>query len=184
MWTSNSFLAGKNARKLFEVRQKIKELLEVVSLDKNGIRGNIMTRPETTQVIDDVEPLLEQLLTEVVTGTRMESKGHNGDSLTAALTEAAMASFSRAVSQASGVERALLVEALAPALAEALAPALAKALAPEIVTALGHLATTPESAEESESAKSEHREQAPGESAGEESPGGDAGSGKGKKSRD
>ena len=99
------------------------------------------TRPQTSVVEDSVEPLLEELLAEVVTGTRAEPKGHERESITAALTEAAMVSFSRTVSQASAVERALLVEALAPALAEALAPALAKELAPEIVTALSHLAT-------------------------------------------
>lgn len=99
------------------------------------------TRPQTSVVEDSVEPLLEELLAEVVTGTRVEPKGHERENITAALTEAAMVSFSRTVSQASAVERALLVEALAPALAEALAPALAKELAPEIVTALSHLAT-------------------------------------------
>lgn len=99
------------------------------------------TRPQTSVVEDSVEPLLEELLAEVVTGTRVEPKGHEREGITAALTEAAMVSFSRTVSQASAVERALLVEALAPALAEALAPALAKELAPEIVTALSHLAT-------------------------------------------
>ncbi len=55
-----------------------------------------------------------------------------------------MVSFSRAVTQASPVERALLAEALSPALAWALAPALAKELAPEIVTALSHLAAAEE----------------------------------------
>jgi hypothetical protein len=139
------------------------------------------TRPEAEVIEDSVEPLLEELLTEVVTGTRAESKGHNEDSFTAALTEAAMASFSRAVSQASAVERALLVEALAPALAEALAPALAKTLAPEIVTALSHLATP-----ESEGGP-EYDEPADGEEPTGEEPAGEeprAGSSKGKRGRE
>ena len=123
------------------------------------------TRPQVGVIEDSVEPLLEELLAEVVTGTRQESKAHEGESITAAITEAAMATFSRAVSQASAVERALLVEVLAPALAEALAPALAKALAPEIVTALGHLAAADESVdEEFESGYEEESESGYGES--------------------
>lgn len=106
----------------------------------------MMTRSGTHVNEASIEPLLEELLAEVVTGIRPESKEHNGESITAALTEAAMVSFSRTVSHASAVERALLVDALSPALAEALAPALAKALAPEIVTALSHLAAAPEPA--------------------------------------
>lgn len=119
-----------------------------------------MTTRLTTSVIDDrVEPLLEEFLAEVVTGLLPVSRGPvsrgpdargpdargNGEqSITAALTEAAMVSFSRTVIQASPVERALLAEALSPALAGALAPALAKELAPEIVTALSQLATAVE----------------------------------------
>jgi hypothetical protein len=144
------------------------------------------TRSETEVIDDSVEPLLEELLTEVVTGTRSEGKGHNEDSFTAALTEAAMASFSRAVSQASAVERALLVEALAPALAEALAPALAKTLAPEIVSALSHLAeaSKPESESEYDYEQSEQEEPQYEESTGEEPRASGTGSGKGKKGRE
>ena len=157
------------------------------------------TRFETEVTNGSVEPLLEELLTEIVTGTRLESKGHNGNSFTAALTEAAMASFSRTVTQASMVERALLVEALAPALAEALAPALAKALAPEIVTALSHLATAPEPAveseyeepgygqadyEESDYEESDYQEPGYEEAAGEEPHTADAGSGQGREVRE
>jgi len=109
------------------------------------------TRPQAG-VIEDVEPLLEELLAEVLTGGRPESKTHNGESITAALKEAAMATFSRTVSHSSAVERALLAEALAPALAEALAPALAKTLAPEIVSAMSHLAES-ESTDEAESGR-------------------------------
>ncbi|MGH4023961.1 MAG: hypothetical protein ACRDRV_05180 [Pseudonocardiaceae bacterium] len=103
------------------------------------------TRPAASVIDDRVEPLLEEFLAEVVTGFRPESKGSEAQSITAVLTEAAMASFSRAVTQASPVERALLAEALSPALAGALAPALAKELAPEIVTALSHLVAAAES---------------------------------------
>lgn len=103
------------------------------------------TRPAASIVDDCVEPLLEEFLAEVVTGLRSESKGNEEGSITTALTEAAMVSFSRVVTQASPVARALLVEALSPALADALAPALAKELAPEIVMALSHLATAAES---------------------------------------
>ena len=137
------------------------------------------TRSETELIDDSVEPLLEELLAEVVTGARSESKGHNEESITAALTGAAMASFSRAVSQASAVERALLVEALAPALADALAPALAKALSPEIVKALSHLAADPGVAARSGYEESEHAQLT-----GDEPSAGGAGSGKGKKSRE
>ena len=103
------------------------------------------TRPAAGLIDDRVEPLFEEFLAEVVTGFRPESKGSEAQSITTVLTEAAMASFSRAVTQASPVERALLAEALSPALAGALAPALAKELAPEIVTALSHLAAAAES---------------------------------------
>lgn len=122
------------------------------------------TRPQAGVIEDSVEPLLEELLAEVVTGTRQESKAHEGESITAAITEAAMVTFSRAVSHASAVERALLVEVLAPALAEALAPALAKALAPEIVTALGHLAAADESIDEEFESGYEESESGYGES--------------------
>lgn len=102
------------------------------------------TRPTASVVDECIEPLLEEFLAEVVTGLRSESKVNEEESITTALTEAAMVSFSRAVTQASPVERALLAEALSPALAAALAPALAKELAPGIVTALSHLAAAAE----------------------------------------
>ena len=98
------------------------------------------TRPTASVVDDCVEPLLEEFLAEVVTGFRPEYKANEGEGIATALKEAVMVSFSRALTQASPVERALLAEALSPALADALAPALAKELAPEIVTALSHLA--------------------------------------------
>lgn len=107
------------------------------------------SRPQVNVAENSVEPLLEELLAEVVTGARPEPRGQERENLTAALTEAALASFSRTVSHASAVERALLVEALAPALADSLAPALAKELAPEIVTALSHLARAAEGDENS-----------------------------------
>lgn len=103
------------------------------------------TRPTASVVDECIEPLLEEFLAEVVTGLRSESKVNEEESITTALTEAAMVSFSRAVTQASPVERALLAEALSPALADALAPALAKELAPGIVMALSHLAAAAES---------------------------------------
>jgi hypothetical protein len=90
---------------------------------------------------DSVEPLLEELIKEIMTSTGSDLKGasHHEDAITAALTEAAAVSLSRTLSQASGFERVLLVGALAPALADALAPALAKALVPEIITALSQI---------------------------------------------
>ena len=119
------------------------------------------TRPAAGVIDDRVEPLLEEFLAEVVTGFRPESKGSEAQkNITTALTEAAMVSFSRAVTQASPVERALLVEALSPALADALAPALAKELAPEIVTALSHLAAAAESSDD-EPAASYRKSEAP-----------------------
>lgn len=93
---------------------------------------------------DSVEPLLEELIKEIMTSTGSDLKNgsHHEDAIAAALTEAATVALSRTLAQASGFERVLLVGALAPALADALAPALAKALVPEIVTALSQVATT------------------------------------------
>lgn len=93
---------------------------------------------------DSVEPLLEELVKEIMTstGSDLKSMSHHEDAITTALTEAAAVSLSRTLSQASGFERVLLVGALAPALADALAPALAKALVPEIITALSQISAT------------------------------------------
>lgn len=103
------------------------------------------TRPPASVIDDRVEPLLEEFLAEVVTGFRPEPAGDEQQSITTVLTHAAMVSFSRVVTQASPMGRALLAKSLSPALADALAPALAKELAPEIVTALSHLVTVAES---------------------------------------
>lgn len=107
-------------------------------------------RSDTDVIGDSVEPLLEELLVEVVTGVRPESRANGGENITAALTEAAMVSFSHVVAQASEVERTLLAEALVPALTDLLAPALARSLAPGIVAALSRLAAPEEISEESE----------------------------------
>jgi hypothetical protein len=90
---------------------------------------------------DSVEPLLEELIKEIMTssGSDLKNGSHHEDAITAALTEAAAVSLTRTLSQASGFEKVLLVGALAPALADALAPALAKALVPEIVKALSEV---------------------------------------------
>jgi hypothetical protein len=98
-------------------------------------------RPDT----DSVEPLLEELIKEIMTsaGSDLKNASHHEDAISAALTEAATISLSRTLSQASGFERVLLIGALAPALADALAPALAKALVPEIVNALSQVTATP-----------------------------------------
>jgi hypothetical protein len=90
---------------------------------------------------DSVEPLLEELIKEIMTSTGSDLKdgSHHEDAITAALTEAAAVSLTRTLSQSSGFEKVLLVGALAPALADALAPALAKALVPEIVNALNQV---------------------------------------------
>ncbi|GAA1807883.1 hypothetical protein HC028_21435 [Planosporangium flavigriseum] len=92
---------------------------------------------------DPVEPLLEELIKEIMTstGSGLKSASPHEDAITAALTEAATVSLSRTLAQASGFDRVLLVGALAPALADALAPALAKALVPEIITALSQITT-------------------------------------------
>jgi hypothetical protein len=99
---------------------------------------------------DPVEPLLEELIKEIMTSTGSGHKdaSHHEDEITKALSQAASVSLSRTLVQATGLERVLLVGALAPALADALAPALAKALVPEIINALGQLATADLSAEE------------------------------------
>ncbi|MGC9669341.1 hypothetical protein ACNTMW_22645 [Planosporangium sp. 12N6] len=92
---------------------------------------------------DSVEPLLEELIKEIMTGTGSDPRdgAHHEETITAALTEAAAVSLTRTLTQASDFEKVLLVGALAPALADALAPPLAKALAPEIANALSQLAT-------------------------------------------
>jgi hypothetical protein len=92
---------------------------------------------------DSVEPLLEELIKEIMTstGSDLRTGSHHEDAIAAALTEAAAVSLSRTLAQASGFERVLLVGALAPALADALAPTLAKALVPEIVNALSQIST-------------------------------------------
>jgi hypothetical protein len=99
---------------------------------------------------DSVEPLLEELIKELMTSTGSDLKNgsHHEEAITAALTEAATVSLSRTLSQSSGLERVLLVGALAPALADALAPALAKALVPEIVNALGQISATESTSKE------------------------------------
>jgi hypothetical protein len=99
---------------------------------------------------DSVEPLLEELIKELMTSTGSDVKcgSHHEDAITAALSEAATVSLSRTLAQASAFERVLLVGALAPALADALAPALAKALVPEIVTALSQMSATASTSKE------------------------------------
>ena len=92
---------------------------------------------------DPIGTLLEELLVEVVTGVRPDFGNNGNEGLAAALTEVVMVSFSRVVAQASGAERALLAQALAPALADLLAPVLAQGLAPKIVAALGRLGAFP-----------------------------------------
>jgi hypothetical protein len=100
------------------------------------------TRPDIDTARDPVEPLLEELIAELVANAGPDLKGgpQSEDPIAAALTEAAVLSLSQAVSEASEVERALLVGALASAVADALAPALASALAPELATALSNVA--------------------------------------------
>jgi hypothetical protein len=82
------------------------------------------------------------------TGWGHKDASHHEDEITKALSQAASLSLSRTLAQASGMERVLLVGALAPALADALAPALAKALVPEIINALDQLAARVPSPEE------------------------------------
>jgi hypothetical protein len=102
---------------------------------------------------DRIDPLVEALIKELIeTASHPKAASRTEDALTAALTDAVMASLippAGTVSQASSFEKAVLAAALAPALAEALAPALAEALAPAIVKALETLVSPKETSQES-----------------------------------
>ncbi|MEU6647205.1 hypothetical protein ABZ863_32410 [Saccharomonospora sp. NPDC046836] len=88
---------------------------------------------------DLIDDLIHQLLKE---SHVPKEAAYEQDPLSAALSEAAIGSLTRPMSQASTFEQLLLSEAIASALAESLAPALARALTPEIMKAFGHVSDT------------------------------------------
>jgi hypothetical protein len=112
--------------------------------NRRGFKDNLEVTMGGRSETESVDPLLEELIKEIMTstGSDLKNASPHEDAITTALTEAAAVSLSRTLAQASGFERVLLVGALAPALADALAPALAKALVPEIITALGQITAT------------------------------------------
>ncbi|MEO3806222.1 hypothetical protein [Nonomuraea sp. B1E8] len=91
--------------------------------------GNTPEHDPWESVIDEA---IRKILSEA--GSSAKTRARGGD-LMEALTRA---SASRAESQTSSVEKLLLAQIYASALADALAPALADALAPEIMKALEH----------------------------------------------
>ena len=93
----------------------------------------------TDRVEDRSDSELEELLAQMLDVPGTEPDANGADTITRVLTSAAVAALSR-ISQTSSAGRALLVEALSPALADALAPALARTLAPEIVKAFNQIA--------------------------------------------
>ncbi len=111
------------------------------------------TRSGQAPIQDRIDPMVEALLKELIeTASHPKAASRTEEALTAALTEAFMASLispARTVSQASSFEKAVLAAVLAPALAEALAPALAEALAPAIVKALDTLVSPKETSQKS-----------------------------------
>ena len=91
---------------------------------------------------EPVEELIDDLIKDIMkeAGRAPKETAYEQDPLTAALFEAAAKSLSRSgSSQTSLMEKVLLSQSIASALADSLAPALAKALAPEIMKALGHV---------------------------------------------
>ncbi|MFC5749434.1 hypothetical protein [Actinomadura rugatobispora] len=89
---------------------------------------------------DMAESLIDDLIRDILNeaGQSTKSRARGGGDPMAALIETAIASSSNAPPRASVLERILLTQALASALADALAPALAEALAPEVMKALDH----------------------------------------------
>jgi len=112
---------------------------------------------------DRIDPLVEALIKGLLeTASHPKAASRTEDAITAALTEAFMASLispARTVSEASSFDKAILAAALAPALAEALAPALAEALAPAIVKALDTLVSPKETGQESGSKERSDRQE-------------------------
>jgi hypothetical protein len=103
---------------------------------------------------DRIDPVFEALIKELLeTGSKPKAASRAGGAVTADLVEALMVALARTTSQASPIERALIAEALVPALAEALAPALAEALAPAIVTALDNIISPKKTSQESASSE-------------------------------
>ncbi|MBB2910600.1 hypothetical protein FHS43_001863 [Streptosporangium becharense] len=88
---------------------------------------------------EPVESLIDDLIRDIFSeaGQSTKARARGGDPM-ATLIETAIASAPRTTPMASIVEKLLVTQALASALADALAPALAEALAPEIMKALEH----------------------------------------------
>ncbi|MEU0480180.1 hypothetical protein ABZ260_13485 [Streptosporangium sp. NPDC006013] len=91
---------------------------------------------------EPVESLIDDLIRDIFSeaGQSTKTRVLGGDSM-ATLIETVIASAPRTMPMASIVERLLVTQALASALADALAPALAEALAPEIMKALENYPT-------------------------------------------
>jgi hypothetical protein len=101
---------------------------------------------------DLIDDLIHQLMKEPSHAPK--EAAYEQDPLGAVLTEAAMASLRRPMSQTSTFEQLLIAQAIASALAESLAPQLARALTPEIMKAFGHLSNAEQSSKQSTSASS------------------------------
>ena len=90
------------------------------------------TNPGQATFQDRIDPMVEALIKELLeNASHPKAASRTEDAIEAALAEAFMASLippAGTVSQASSFDKAILAEALAPALAEALAPAIVKAL--------------------------------------------------------
>jgi hypothetical protein len=80
---------------------------------------------------------LDALIRELLSHADGHGVTRQEEEVAAAMTDALAGALRRVFTRATPLERALFVEALAPALAEALAPALAEALAPALAEALG-----------------------------------------------
>ncbi|MEU7004841.1 hypothetical protein [Nonomuraea sp. NPDC046570] len=98
--------------------------------------GDTVGHDLAESLIDD---LIRDILSEAGQATKARTRG--GDSM-ATLIEAALTTVPSTAAKSSTVERLLLAQLFASALADALAPALADALAPEIMKALEHHASS------------------------------------------
>jgi hypothetical protein len=91
---------------------------------------------------EPVESLIDDLIHDILTEASQSPTAMRARSPMAALIETAITSPPSTVSRTSMLERLLLSQTIASALADALAPALAETLTPEIMKALEHYTTS------------------------------------------